>query len=105
MNQNHVVLTMRQRSITFVLLALLFGVMATGAVEAIEDETYEPGFVEWDVNPMERLFVEGLNIEEAVLQRGRTDNAVGSHPVNYGAGTVPIFTISSEPLQLSLIHI
>ena len=99
MNQNHVVLTMRQRSIAFVLLALLFGVMATGAVEAIEDETYEPGFVEWDVNPMERLFVEGLNIEEAVLQRGRTDNAVGSHPVNYGAGTVPIFTISSEPLQ------
>ena len=99
MNQNHVVLTMRQRSIAFVLLALLFGVMATGAVEAIEDETYEPGFVEWDVNPMERLFVEGLDVEEAVLQRGRTDNAVGSHPVNYGAGTVPIFTISSEPLQ------
>ena len=99
MNQNHVVVSMRQRSITFVLLALLFGVMATGAVEAIEDETYEPGFVEWDLNPMERLFVEGLNVEEAVLQRGRTDNAVGSHPVNYGAGTVPIFTISSEPLQ------
>ena len=99
MNQNHVVVSMRQRSITFVLLALLFGVMATGAVEAIEDETYEPGFVEWDINPMERLFVEGLNVEEAVLQRGRTDNAVGSHPVNYGAGTVPIFTISSEPLQ------
>ena len=39
MNQNHVVLTMRQRSIAFVLLALLIGVMATGAVEAIEDET------------------------------------------------------------------
>jgi len=90
---------MRQRSLAFVLLALLVGVMATGAVEAIEDETYEPGFVEWDINPMERLFVEGLNVEEAVLQRGRTDNAVGSHPVNYGAGTVPIFSISSEPLQ------
>ena len=99
MNQNHVVVSMRQRSITFVLLALLFGVLATGAVDASEDETYEPGFVEWDINPMERLFVEGLNVEEAVLQRGRTDNAVGSHPVNYGAGTVPIFTISSEPLQ------
>ncbi len=99
MNQNHVVMTMRQRSLAFVLLALLIGVMATGAVEAIEDETYEPGFVEWDIKPMERLFVEGLNVEEAVLQRGRTDNAVGSHPVNYGAGIVPIFTISSEPLQ------
>ncbi len=99
MNQNHVVMTMRQRSLAFLLLALLIGVIATGAVEAIEDETYEPGFVEWDIKPMERLFVEGLNVEEAVLQRGRTDNAVGSHPVNYGAGIVPIFTISSEPLQ------
>ena len=90
---------MRQRSLAFVLLALLVGVMATGAVKAIEDETYEPGFVEWDINPMERLFVEGLNVEEAVLQRGRTDNAVGSHPVTNGQGTVPVFTISSEPLQ------
>lgn len=90
---------MRQRSLAFVLLALLVGVMATGAVEAIEDETYEPGFVEWDINPMERLFIEGLDVEEAVLQRGRTDNAVGSHPVNYGGGITPIFTISSEPLQ------
>ena len=99
MNQNHLVVSMRQRSLAFVLLALLVGVMATGAVEAIEDETYEPGFVEWDINPMERLFVEGLNVEEAVLQRGRTDNAVGSHPVTNGQGTVPVFTISSEPLQ------
>tara|TARA_Y100000766_G_scaffold249213_1_gene231455 strand:- start:10352 stop:12685 length:2334 start_codon:yes stop_codon:yes gene_type:complete len=99
MNQNHVVMTMRQRSLAFAILALLIGVIATGAVEAIEDETYEPGFVEWDINPMERLFVEGLNVEEAVLQRGRTDNAVGNHPVNYGAGVVQVFTISSEPLQ------
>ena len=99
MNQNHVVVSMRQRSLAFVLLALLIGVMATGAVEAIEDATYEPGFVEWEITPMERLFVEGLDVEEAVLQRGRTDNAVGSHPVNYGGGITPIFTISSEPLQ------
>lgn len=99
MNQNHVVVSMRQRSLALVLLALLIGVTATGAVEAIEDETYEPGFVEWDVNPMERLFVEGLDIEEAVLQRERTDNAVGSHPVTNGQGTVQVFTISSEPLQ------
>ena len=99
MNQNHVVVSMRQRSLAFVLLALLVGVMATGAVKAIEDEEYEPGFFEWDINPMERLFVEGLDFEEAVLQRGRTDNAVGSHPVTNGQGTVQIFTISSEPLQ------
>jgi len=90
---------MRQRTFAILLFTLLIGVMATGFVKAAEDPIYEPGFVEWDVAPHERLFVEGLNSEEAVLQRQRTDNAVGSQPVSYGAGTVPIFTISSEPLQ------
>ena len=99
MNQNHVVVTMRQRSLAFVMLALLVGVTATGVVNAADDPVYEPGFVEWDISPVERLFVEGLNAEEAILQRGRTDNAVGSQPVNSGGGIVPIFTISSEPLQ------
>ena len=99
MNQNHVVVTMRQRSLALVLLALLLGVMATSAVNAAEDPEYEPGFVEWDVKPVERLFVEGLDAEEAVLQRQRTDNAVGSQPVAYGNGVVPVFTVSSEPLQ------
>ena len=99
MNQNHVVMTMRQRSLALVLLALLLGVMATSAVNAAEDPEYEPGFVEWDVKPVERLFVEGLDSEEAVLQRQRTDNAVGSQPVPYGNGVVPVFTVSSEPLQ------
>ena len=99
MNQNHVVVTMRQRSLALVLLALLLGVMATSAVNAADDPEYEPGFVEWDVKPVERLFVEGLDAEEAVLQRQRTDNAVGSQPVAYGNGVVPVFTVSSEPLQ------
>ena len=90
---------MRQRSLALVLLALLLGVTATGAVHAAEDPEYEPGFVEWDVKPVERLFVEGLDAEEAVLQRQRTDNAVGSQPVAYGNGVVPVFTVSSEPLQ------
>ena len=99
MNPNHVVVSMRQRNLALLLLTLLVGVMATGMVEAAEDPVYEPGFVEWAIEPHERLFVEGLNAEEAVLQRQRTDNAVGSQPVSYGAGIVPIFSISSEPLQ------
>tara|TARA_B110000444_G_scaffold171884_1_gene160661 strand:+ start:3608 stop:5941 length:2334 start_codon:yes stop_codon:yes gene_type:complete len=99
MNQNHLVMTMRQRSLALVLLTLLLGVTATGAVHAAEDPEYEPGFVEWNVKPVERLFVEGLDAEEAVLQRQRTDNAVGSQPVAYGNGVVPVFTVSSEPLQ------
>ena len=99
MNQNHLVMTMRQRSLALVLLTLLLGVTATGAVHAAEDPEYEPGFVEWDVKPVERLFVEGLDAEEAVLQRQRTDNAVGSQAVNALSGMSQIFSISSEPLQ------
>ena len=99
MNQNHLVMTMRQRSLAFVLLALLLGVAATGAVNAAEDPEYEPGFIEWDIKPVERLFVEGLDAEEAVLQRQRTDNAVGSQAVNTFDGMNQIFSISSAPLQ------
>ena len=99
MNQNHLVMTMRQRSLALVLLALLLGVTATSAVNAAEDPEYEPGFVEWDVKPVERLFVEGLDAEEAVLQRQRTDNAVGSQAVNALSGMSQIFSVSSPPLQ------
>lgn len=99
MNQNHLVMTMRQRSLALVLLALLLGVIATGAVDAANDPEYEPGFVEWDIKPVERLFVEGLDAEEAVLQRQRTDNAVGSQAVNTFDGMSQIFSISSAPLQ------
>ena len=90
---------MRQRSLALVLLALLLGVIATGAVDAANDPEYEPGFVEWDIKPVERLFVEGLDAEEAVLQRQRTDNAVGSQAVNTFDGMSQIFSISSAPLQ------
>tara|TARA_B100001093_G_scaffold207303_1_gene199245 strand:+ start:17310 stop:19640 length:2331 start_codon:yes stop_codon:yes gene_type:complete len=98
MNHNHLVRLMRQRYLALVLLTLVMGVSASSLVGAAEDPVYEPGFVEWNIDQNERLFVEGLDIEEAVLQRGRTDNAVGSHPVNSGAGIVQIMTVSSEPL-------
>ena len=99
MNQNHLVMLMRQRKLVLVMLALLLGVMASGAVKAANDPVYQPGFVEWNIEPMERLFVEGLNSEEAVLQRQRTDNAVGNQPVNSFSGMNQIFSISSPPLQ------
>ena len=99
MNQNHVVMLMRQRKLVLVMLALLLGVMASGAVKAANDPVYKPGFVEWDIAPLERLFVEGLDAEEAVLQRQRTDNAVGSQAVNTFSGLSQIFSVSSPPLQ------
>ena len=68
-------------------------------VEANENLTYEPGFVEWSILPHERLFVEGLDVEEAVLQRGQTDSAIGGFNVGVTNGPVPIFTLQSPPVE------
>ena len=57
-------------------LCLLLMVTASTAVQANQDMTYEPGFVEWSIIPHERLYVEGADVEEAVLQRGQTDSAL-----------------------------
>ena len=61
--------------------------------------TYEPGFVEWTINPNERLFVEGDGVEDAVLQRGQTDSAVGGFTVGVTNGPVPVFTLQSPPVE------
>ncbi|MFB1005826.1 MAG: hypothetical protein QMC59_05020 [Candidatus Poseidoniaceae archaeon] len=89
---------MRKRLAAMALLALLVCVTLGGYASAADDPVYEPGFIEWEIDEMERLFVEGLDAEEAVLQRGRTDNAVGGFSVNSNAGPVPVFTISSPPV-------
>ena len=80
-------------------LCLLLLIGASGMVEANENLTYEPGFVEWSILPHERLFVEGLDVEEAVLQRGQTDSAIGGFNVGVTNGPVPIFTLQSPPVE------
>ena len=79
---------MRKRFAAMALLGLLACMTLGGYASAIEDPVYEPGYIDWEINPMERLFVEGLDVEEVVLQRGRTDNAVGGFSFNAGAGPV-----------------
>ena len=90
---------MRKRLAAMALLALLACMTLGGFASAAEDPVYNPGYIDWEIDPMERLFVEGLDSEEAVLQRGRTDNAVGGFSFNAGAGPTPVFTISSPPIQ------
>ena len=80
-------------------LILLLCVGASGMVSANTDSTYEPGFIEWEINPLERLFVEGSDVEEAVLQRGQTDSAVGGFTVGLTNGPVPVFTLQSPPVE------
>ncbi|MEL0182844.1 MAG: hypothetical protein VW872_07195, partial [Candidatus Poseidoniales archaeon] len=80
-------------------LCLLLCVGLSGMVSANTDSTYEPGFVEWNITPLERLFVEGSDVEDAVLQRGQTDSAVGGFTVGPTNGPVPVFTLQSPPVE------
>ena len=80
-------------------LCLLLCVGLSGMVSANTDSTYEPGFVEWNITPLERLFVEGSDVEEAVLQREQTDSAVGGFTVGPTNGPVPVFTLQSPPVE------
>ena len=80
-------------------LILLLCVGASGMVSANTNSTYEPGFIEWEINPLERLFVEGSDVEEAVLQREQTDSAVGGFTVGLTNGPVPVFTLQSPPVE------
>ena len=83
-------------------LCLLLCVGVSSMVSANQDLTYEPGYVEWDILPMERLFVEGSDVEEAVLQRGQTDSAVGGFTVGLTNGPVPVFTLESPPVEQTI---
>jgi hypothetical protein len=88
---------MANRVISIVLLILLIGVIASSTVEA-QDDSYKPGYIDWQVKPVEQLFVEGMTEDTAVLQRERPDQTEGGislDPLFNG----DIFTIQSEPVQ------
>jgi hypothetical protein len=90
---------MGRRSWAIGALGLLLLMGLSGAVTANSSPTYEPGFVEWNILPHERLYVEGADVEEAVLQRGQTDSAVGGFTVGVTNGPVPVFTLQSPPVE------
>ena len=88
---------MANRRISIILLVLLVGVVASSAVTA-QDDSYGPGYIDWEVNPVEQLFVEGMTETSAVLQRERPDQTEGGislDPLFNG----DIFTIQSEPVK------
>jgi len=93
---------MRRRAIAAAIALVALLLTSTGLVAANTSPTYEPGFVEWTIQPLERLYVEGLDAEEAVLQRGQTDSAVGGFTVGVTNGPVPVFTIDSPPVEQSI---
>ena len=90
---------MGRRFGVFAALCIILLMGASDLVTANTDPTYEPGFVEWTILPHERLYVEGADVEEAVLQRGQTDSAVGGFTVGLTNGPVPVFTLQSPPVE------
>ena len=92
-------MSMSNRKVSIALLILLCGVIFSSSVSA-NDDSYEPGFVEWTINPVEQLFVEGLSPEDAVLQRTRPDNSPGGISIDTGFSG-QILSLSSEPVETS----
>lgn len=87
-----------RRFIAFGLLALFVSSLAIGAQGALENVTYEEGYIEWEMDIEQRLYVEGENAETSVLQRARPDATVGFADVDPNVGLVPIFSLTSEPI-------
>ena len=86
------------RFIAFGLLALFISSLAIGAQGALENVTYEEGYIDWEMDIEQRLYVEGENAETSVLQRARPDATLGFTDVNPGGGPVEIFQLTSPPL-------
>ena len=69
-------ISMAQRLLSIFLLLLLGGIIASSSVTA-QDDSYQPGYIDWQVNPVEQLFVEGMTEGSVVLQRDRPDQTEG----------------------------
>ena len=88
---------MGKRIISILLLILLIGVFASSSVSA-NDDSYQPGYIDWEINPVEHLFVEGMTEQSAILQREKPDQTEGGislDPLFDGN----IFSIQSEPIE------
>ena len=88
---------MGKRIISILLLILLIGVIASNSVSA-NDDSYQPGYIDWEINPVEHLFVEGMTEQTAILQREKPDQTEGGislDPLFDGN----IFSIQSEPIK------
>ena len=84
-------------------MGLFFSGIALTTVQGIENVSYEAGYVDWEMDFEQRLYVEGEDPETSVLQRERPDATLGSVDVAPNTGLVPIFTLTSEPIVNSMI--
>ncbi len=99
----HTQRVMRHRHVFAVLLmALFFSGVALTSVQGVENVTYDVGYVEWEMDVEQRLYVEGEDAETSVLQRDRPDATLAFADVDPNTGLVPIFSLTSEPIVNSM---
>ena len=99
----HTQRVMRHRHVFAVLLmALFFSGVALTSVQGVENVTYDAGYVEWEMDIEQRLYVEGDDAETSVLQRDRPDATVAFADIPPNSGLIPIFSLTSEPLINSM---
>ena len=76
-------------------MALFFSGIALTTVQGIDNVTYEPGYVEWEMDIEQRLYVEGEDAETSVLQRERPDATLAFQDVGPNAGICLLYTSPS----------
>ena len=100
----HTQRVMRHRHVFAVLLmALFFSGVALTSVQGVENVTYDAGYVEWEMDIEQRLYVEGDDAETSVLQRERPDATVAFADVAPNTGLIPIFSLTSEPIVNTMV--
>ena len=99
----HTQRVMRHRHVFAVLLmALFFSGVALTSVQGVENVTYDAGYVEWEMDMEQRLYVEGEDAETSVLQRERPDATLAFAEIDPTSNIVPIFSLTSEPIVHSM---
>ena len=84
-------------------MALFFTGIGLSSVQGIDNVSYAAGYVEWEMDFEQRLYVEGEDAETSVLQRERPDATLAFADVAPNTGLVPIFSLTSEPLVNSMV--
>lgn len=89
----------RVKAVAFSTLLLLTALLGMGIAQA-EDQIWDAGFVEWEVEDTHRLYVEGNDSSDSVLQRSAPDSVPGRFTLNGipGSPMTQVFSLTSPPI-------
>ena len=89
----------RVKAVAFSTLLLLTALLGMGMAQA-EDQIWDAGFVEWVVEDTHRLYVEGNDSSDSVLQRSAPDSVPGRFTLKWDSGITNdssiLFDISTD---------